>query len=65
VAQGTCYSPNGDRVKKPDEILKEAQDLEFRAELVRAGIIRVAPERDVPAEDQEPAEAAPKRDASR
>lgn len=53
-------------MKKTDDLLKNAQDLEFRrAELVRAGIIRVTPERDVPAEDQEPAEAAPKQDGSR
>jgi hypothetical protein len=32
-------------MKKADEILKEAQDREFRrAALVRAGVIRVSPE---------------------
>ena len=50
-------------MKKTDDLLKNAQDLEFRrAELVRAGIIRVTAERDVPAQDQETTEAAPKRD---
>ena len=53
-------------MKKTDDLLKEAQDLEFRrAELVRAGIIRVTPERPVAADDQERDGATPKRDDSR
>ncbi|HVO26242.1 MAG TPA: hypothetical protein VMW56_21725 [Candidatus Margulisiibacteriota bacterium] len=53
-------------MKKTDDLLKNAQDLEFRrAELVRAGIIRVTPERDVPAEDQESDGAAPLQDESK
>jgi hypothetical protein len=54
-------------MKKADEILKAAQDRQVRrAALVRAGVIRVAPERDVPPpDDQERVEAAPKQDESR
>jgi hypothetical protein len=53
-------------MKKADEILKAAQDREVRrAALVRAGVIRVIPERDVPSDDQERVEAAAKQDAPR
>jgi len=49
-------------MKKGDEILKEAQDCEFRrVALVRAGIIRITQESDVPAPEQECVEAAPKQ----
>jgi len=50
-------------MKKVDEILKAAQDREVRrAALVRAGVIRVTPERDVPPDDQGRVDAAPKQD---
>jgi len=53
-------------MKKADEILKAAQDREVRrVALVRAGVIRVTPERDVPADDQDRVAAAPKRDDAR
>jgi hypothetical protein len=49
-------------MKKTDEILKEAQDREVRrVALVRAGVIRVTPERDVLPDDQGRVEAAPKQ----
>jgi hypothetical protein len=50
-------------MKKADEILRAAQDRELRrAELVRAGVIRVTNEKDAP-EDDECDEPAPRQDA--
>jgi hypothetical protein len=52
-------------MKKADEILKEAQDREFRrVALIRAGVIRVSPRREVPADDQERT-TTPEQDESR